>query len=124
MARAHNTCMNIEPPYLMTSFIEKISFSNNRYLTPEKATESINYLDGQNMNPFLFIKLCQDAYEEIDPLEVESLTTLIRSKIGEEIKGLLSQTELNFDELMIELKRVFILKREQTFIIDELFSHK
>lgn len=111
-------------PYPMENLNQEIDFVQKEFLTPEKAAESINSFDGQNMNPLLFIASCENAYDKINPLDIGSLTNLIRSKIVGELNDfLISQTELNFDDLMLKLKLMFKIKSKLEFA-EELYKQE
>ncbi|KAI4499816.1 hypothetical protein M0802_005072 [Mischocyttarus mexicanus] len=91
------------------------------FLTVSEAVESIETFDGYNMCPLLFLKSCQEAYSSIHPLDIQGFTIHVRPKIIGEADKMLNKTDLNYEDMILDIVRIFAPEKILCLLKDTVY---
>ncbi|KAL2741702.1 hypothetical protein V1477_009331 [Vespula maculifrons] len=84
-----------------------------QYCSVREAAECIMVFDGSNVNPKSFIRACENARDLVHPIDIPYLGRIIRSRIRGEADIYLSYVDTDFDEIIYEIKRIYVQRQSQ-----------
>ncbi|KAL2722297.1 hypothetical protein V1478_009160 [Vespula squamosa] len=84
-----------------------------QYYSVREAAECIMVFDGSNENAKSFIRACENARGLVHPTDIPYLSRIIRSRIRGDADIYLSYVDTDFDEIIHEIKQIYVLPQRK-----------